>query len=119
MMPEITPHIHFVYIGLSIILLLVGIGIGIGTQRRTVSQIEKDLGSVFKRQKALRGENGAPKMFVSVDECIDKRNQCGFFKDQLDDHGRSIKVIENYVRWRMHEDGMSMTDIDNYLKAHK
>lgn len=101
---------------------LFGAGVGVGSTvmffRSSIEKIRKDLDYVINRQDRLRGaDKEVPPVYMTRLECVSEREQCPVHSDQLTIAAQttSIRRLENYIRWRMNEDGLTQPQITQIL----
>ena len=121
---EIMTHLQLAQVFISGGAGLVGVGIGIGIFKRDIKQIKKDISGIMRKQDVLRGENdGKVPLYVPFGECLDFRSRCVGIKegkfailtDEMKDHHSSIKALENFARWWMQKEGLTISEINNIL----
>ena len=121
---EVMTHLQWAQIFISGGTGLLGVGIGIGVFKSTVKQIRKDILGIMRKQDVLRGENdGKAPLYVPFGECLDYRSRCVGIKegkftiltDGMKDHHSSIKALDNFARWWMQKEGLTISEINNIL----
>lgn len=103
---------------------LVGVGIGLGIFRTNIKRNADEIVILRDRQARLRGEgNGSPSVFMPRGSCLDIRENCAKLRltrqDMIDndisEHTRTIKALENFARWWMQKEGLKIEDINKIL----
>jgi hypothetical protein len=124
---EVMTHLQVAQVFISGGAGLLGVGIGIGMFKSTVKQIRKDIAGIMRKQDILRGEGngkGIP-LFVPFGECSTSRSRCVNIKEgkfeliasEMKEHHSSIKALENFARWWMQKEGLTISEINNILGA--
>ena len=117
---EVMTHLQWAQIFISGGTGLLGVGIGVGILKGTVKQIRKDISGIMRKQDVLRGENdGKVPLYVPFGECLDFRSRCVGIKegkfailtDEMKDHHSSIRALENFARWWMQKEGLTISEI--------
>lgn len=122
---EVMSHLQVAQIFISGGAGLLGVGIGIGMFKSTVKQIRKDISTIIKKQDVLRGTNdgkGEP-LFVPMTECLTERVRClktkddkfGLISSEMKEHHSSIRALENFARWWMQKEGLTIGEINSIL----
>ena len=125
-MPDIMTHLQIIQVTITAAAGTLGVGVGLGIFKNDIRQIKKDLKNVKDRQARLRGEDnsGVPR-YVSLSTCREMRTHCNEDRkaktdcllDELDTHSVSIKALNNFARWWMQKEGLSIQEINDILKG--
>ena len=103
---------------------LFGVGVGVGLFRGSVKQMQKDLERVQYKQIRLRGEdNGGIPLYVTKKSCDILRSTYNLvhsekaqnINENLKEHTLSIKSLNNFARWWMQKEGLSIDEINRIL----
>jgi hypothetical protein len=123
-MSELIQHLQFFQMFITAGAGFLGIGIGIGVFKREITYIKRQLKTIQARQSRLRGDdNGGLPVFRTRLNCEALRHQCMNISDSkmstvledIGEHTGSIRALDNFARWWMQKEGLTITEINNIL----
>ena len=116
--------LNFVQFGINAAAGLLGVGLGFGFYKSKFDRMVEDIVSIKAKQAKLRGEdnNNLP-LYQRREDCLQDRHECMIEENnrsliitaELRDHKTSIKTLENFARWMMQKDGLSIKEINEIL----
>lgn len=122
------PEPNFINYAISAIAGAFGVGVTWGTMMIKFRQQESRITKVEDRQARLRGEmNGGTPVYMPQTTCADLRVHCHGDSErtalelaqEVVDHSRSIRALENFARWWMQKEGLNITQINDILGVGK
>ena len=111
------PHVQLLQLAMTALAGIGGVGITLGLFSGGVKSLKQEVASIKIRQSKLRGEdNGVVPIFMGRGECITYRDNCGTrMCASLTAHQHDIKRLDNFARWWMQKEGLSISDINKVL----
>lgn len=119
-------HFEVVQAVISLITGIFGVGIGVGIFKRDIRQVKKDLAYVIDRQDKLRTSySGGLPLYMPRITCDEIREDCSADRakkaekviDEITIHTKNIRSLENFARWWMQKEGLTIEQINKILTS--